>query len=148
MEILFEILKILADGIAFISLLSTRHLQKTNTSGGAGFCSSTVGKAYTPSREKKSFVKKLRVSKSEFLNFFPESQSEFLNFGCLLPRQVVRNAPECNLRNYQTLDWAEKNKKFQSLSRQSVFLMIGPGCIYIYTYVFFEFLHAKPCRII
>ena len=84
---------------------------------------------YTPSREKKSFVKKLRVSKSEFLNFFPESQSEFLNFGCLLPRQVVRNAPECNLRNYQTLDWAEKNKKFQSLSRQSVFLIIGPGCI-------------------
>ena len=85
-------------------------------------------KTYTPNREKKSFVKKLRVSKSEFLNFFPESQSKFLNFGCLLPRQVVRNAPECNLRNYQTLDWAEKNKKFQSLSRQSVFLMIGPGC--------------------
>ena len=84
---------------------------------------------YTPNREKKSFVKKLGVSKSEFLNFFPESQSEFLNFGCLLPRQVVRNAPEFNLRNYQTLDWAEKNKKFQSLSRQSVFLLIGPGCM-------------------
>ena len=29
----------------------------------------------------------MRVSKSEFLNFFPESQSEFLNFGCLLPAQ-------------------------------------------------------------
>ena len=85
---------------------------------------------YTPSHEKKSFVKKLRVSKSEFLNFFPESQSEFLNFRCLLPRQVVRNAPACNLRNYQTLDWAEKNKKFQSLSRQSVFLIIGPGCTF------------------
>ena len=32
----------LACGFALISLLSTRHFQKTNTNGGAGFCSSTV----------------------------------------------------------------------------------------------------------